>query len=142
MTTVQHQSIDREQLGILRDAIGRLPESSALAESLEELRASLEAGDDVFVTSLEVEYTPQEVAGLLNVSRPTVYKLIEAGDLDMRTVGSHKRIYARSLHQYMQRQRAARLELAETFAHADANERELLNELAGIDDATAQRLGL
>ncbi len=76
------------------------------------------------------------------LSRPTVYKLIDAGDLEVRMVGTHKRVYARSLHGYMRRQRAARLEFAETFAHAEANERELLNELAGVDDEAARRLGL
>lgn len=142
MATIEHESIDREQLGVLRDAIRRLPESSALATSLNEVRASLAAGEDVFVAPLEAEYTPREVADLLNVSRPTVYKLIEAGDLEVRMVGSHKRVYARSLRAYMQRQREARLELAETFAHAEANERDLVNELAGVDEEAVRRLGL
>lgn len=142
MATIQHESINSDQLRVLRDAIERLPESSALAASLDELRSSLEAGEDVVLAPLEGEFTPREVAQLLQVSRPTVYKLIEAGDLHVRMVGTHKRVGSRSVFDYMARQRAARRELAETFAHADANERELVNELAGVDEETARRLGL
>lgn len=141
MNTLARKDVDSDQLSVLREAIGRLPKDSALATALNNLRESLDDGVDVLVSALDEELSPNQAAQYLNVSRPTVYKIIESNDLPARRVGTHYRIRMRDLLGYAKRHRAAQAELAETFAHADANERKLLRERAGVDEETAERLG-
>jgi excisionase family DNA binding protein len=49
--------------------------------------------------------TTQEVADLLNVSRPYVVKLIEGGQLKFFKVGSHRRVYELDAIEYRKKMR-------------------------------------
>ena len=48
----------------------------------------------------------QEVADLLNVSRPHVVKLLESGQIPFHKVGTHRRIYESDVLQYRKKQEA------------------------------------
>lgn len=61
-------------------------------DGLIELLAATAAGDEVTVVRSPREVTTQQAAKLLNVSRPTVVKLIDDGVLPSRKVGSHRRV--------------------------------------------------
>lgn len=53
-------------------------------------------------------YTYETVQELLSVSRRTVFDLVAAGDLEALTIGKRaRRITARSLAEYVERQKAA-----------------------------------
>lgn len=80
------------------------PQASAM---LREILAALAAGEPVTVLTTMSELTPNEAAEALNVSRATVTKLIDAGDLPCRMVGSHRRIPGAALMAYRMRQQAA-----------------------------------
>jgi excisionase family DNA binding protein len=85
-------------------------------ELLARILAYMAAGQGVSVVPAHAELTTQQAAALLNVSRPYLIGLLEAGEIEYRKVGKHRRIKASSLLDYMraddQRRRTAADELS------------------------------
>lgn len=99
-----------------------IPEAAIdlLAEVLEELAK----GHAVTVTPVDTEVSTQKAADLLNVSRPYLIELLEAGKIRFRKVGSHRRIRLSDVVEYR--------------ARMDAEADRAFAELAEL----SQRLGL
>ncbi|MFZ6003044.1 MAG: excisionase family DNA-binding protein [Actinomycetota bacterium] len=76
----------------------RLPK--AAVDGLIEMLDAVAHGEDATVVRTPREVTTQQAATLLNVSRPTVVKLIDEGTLPARMVGSHRRILLTDLLTY------------------------------------------
>lgn len=93
-------------------------------ELLARILAHMAAGQGVSVVPAYAELTSQQAAELLNVSRPFLIGLLEAGDIEYRRVGKHRRIKAQSLMAYM--------------AHDDQKRREAADELTSLN----QEMGL
>jgi excisionase family DNA binding protein len=87
------------------------------AELLAGMLAHLGAGRGVSVVPADAELTTQQAADMLNVSRPFLVGLLNAGEIEYRNVGTHRRIKASSLIEYKQqddqRRRAAADELTQ-----------------------------
>lgn len=85
-------------------------------ELLARILAHLAAGQGVSVVPSHAELTTQQAADMLNVSRPFLIGLLEAGEIDYRKVGKHRRVRASSLLEYLrtddQRRRATADELS------------------------------
>jgi excisionase family DNA binding protein len=85
---------------------------AALARVLE----SFAHGEGVTVVPAYAELTTQQAADVLNVSRPFLIGLLEAGHIDYRTVGRHRRVKAASLIRYLREDDARRTAAADALA--------------------------
>lgn len=76
----------------------RLPKVAV--DGLIEMLDAVAHGEDATVVRAPREVTTQQAATLLNVSRPTIVKLVDDGTLPARKVGSHRRVLLTDLLAY------------------------------------------
>lgn len=65
-------------------------------------------GKSISIIPSDSEVSTQQAAELLNVSRPHLIKLLEAGEIPFKKVGSHRRILLRELITYDEKQKKDR----------------------------------
>jgi excisionase family DNA binding protein len=94
-------------------------------ELFAQILAHMAAGHGVSVVPGHAELTTQQAAELLNVSRPYLIGLLDAGKIDYRRVGRHRRIRASSLLSYLKRDDQQRRTAADELA--------ALNQEMGLD---------
>jgi excisionase family DNA binding protein len=88
-----------------------LPRSAI--EVMAAILAHMAAGQSVSVVPHNAELTTQQAADLLNVSRPFLIGLLDAGEIEYHMVGTHRRIKASSLVDYQRRDDARRRGVAD-----------------------------
>lgn len=82
----------------------------ALGQLVLDLLAHVARGEMVTFVPYGAELTTQQAADLLNVSRPFLVKLLEAGDIEHHKVGSHRRVPVEKLLEYKEKRDHARSE--------------------------------
>jgi excisionase family DNA binding protein len=83
-------------------------------ELLLEILGHMALGNAVTIVPINAELTTQQAADYLNVSRPYLIGLLEAGKIEYRKVGTHRRIKFTDLMRFERDDEAARR------AHLDA----------------------
>ena len=81
---------------------------SEIFEVLEQVATALANGSGVTVAPYEALLTTQEAADFLNISRPTLVKLLEKGAIPFEKRGRHRRVTLRDLVDYQERFRVER----------------------------------
>lgn len=85
-------------------------------ELLARILTHMAAGESVSIVPSHAELTTQQAASMLNVSRPFLIGLLEAGEIDYRTVGTHRRVKAESLQRYLRNDDARRRDAADELS--------------------------
>lgn len=104
---------DREIKLRVEDGVGELTVPRAAVEMLARILAHMGAGQSVSIVPANAELTTQQAADLLNVSRPFLIGLLQAGEIEYRTVGAHRRVKMPSLMDYLRRDNETRRSAAD-----------------------------
>lgn len=92
----------------------------ALLGVLMEALNAFQHGEAVTVVPRATLLTTQEGADMLGVSRPTLVKLLESGEIAFEQPGRHRRVLLRDLLAYQQKLRDRRGKLLEQLAEEGA----------------------
>lgn len=85
-------------------------------ELMARILTHMAAGEGVSIVPSHAELTTQQAATMLNVSRPFLIGLLEAGEIEYRTVGTHRRVKAESLQAYLRNDDARRRDAADELS--------------------------
>jgi excisionase family DNA binding protein len=119
LSGVLEREHEREQIAI---APADAPQEQIVVPTLAfalllEILREMSRGNGVTVMPVGAELTTQEVANLLNVSRPYVVKLIQERALPARKVGNRRKVRLVDVLAYKERDDAARREAIAAFAN-------------------------
>lgn len=90
-----------------------------LSKLLRQILTHIEQGEGVTFVPNSKQLTTQQAADILNVSRPYLVKLLEAGEIKFSMTGRHRRIEARDLFAYKHRRNAKRDEQLDDLIDGD-----------------------
>ena len=96
----------------------------------------------VTVAPQATRLTTQQAADLLGITRPTVIKILDAGEIAFERVGTHRRLLLGDVLAYRERRRAAQYEALDASAVDFADEPDLedvLEDLRAVRKASAAR---
>lgn len=96
------------QLSLIDESGHSFPLTSELRTVLAQAITALSAGQAVTLEPQRTVVSTQEAANLLGISRPTVVKLLESGEIPFTKPGRHRRIQLQHLLHYQRELREHR----------------------------------
>lgn len=135
ISTIGHDVVVApDEVEQLTHAVEELPQSSPLRDFVSGLLDAVSRGAGVSLVEQDKELTPNDVASLLQVSRPHVMKMIRAGELAATLVGTHYRVMFSDFLDFSDRRDRASKHVAEVIAGAGNQ------TVAPLDDETMESL--
>ncbi|RCW45892.1 excisionase family DNA binding protein [Halopolyspora algeriensis] len=119
---------------VARDG-SRIELPDELFEVLQDVATALSQGMAITVAPQHTVLTTSETAELLGVSRPTVVRLLESGEIPYEQPGRHRRLRLADVLAYQQRRRRSRAAGLDEMVHE--SEEDGIYDLP--DDAVTQR---
>ncbi|WP_078285642.1 helix-turn-helix domain-containing protein [Mycobacteroides chelonae] len=98
------------------------PVTTELQTVLAQVLTALSAGQAVTLDSLRTLLSTQEAANLLGISRPTLVKLLESGEIPFTKPGRHRRVQLQHLLDFQRLQRERRSEELATMTAEAADD--------------------
>ena len=93
----------------------------SMAEVLLQVADAMRRGQAVTVAPQNQRLTTQEAADMLGISRPTLVRMLEAGEIPFEKVRRHRRLFLTDVLEFRERQRRAANEaLSDMMADAQA----------------------
>ena len=117
-----------DQLNALHEFASELG-ASELRDLLLGLTENVAKGTDVALLGADSELTPNQVSARLKMSRTHLCTLLDKGVLPSHRVGRDRRIMLADVIAFERKRQHDRRELAEQFAHADAQRNAAIDEL-------------
>lgn len=108
------------QLALGKGETAEVTLSPAITQTFLDILRLVASGQGYRVVPVGVELTTQQSADLLNVSRPHLVSLLEAGEIPFAKVGRHRRVRAEDVLAYRARRDARRAEALAEMATEDA----------------------
>lgn len=105
---IQSAPDDRAPLRLMSPQGDPLELPADAAQLILDILGHMARGDAVTLIPVHAELTTQQAADLLNVSRPTLVKLLEQGRLAFQKPGRHRRIKFEEVMRYKQESERAR----------------------------------
>lgn len=102
-------------------------------QALEQVANALASGHGVTVAPYGMLMTTQQAADFLGISRPTLVKLLESGEIEHEKRNRHRRVKLRALVDYQERFRVERRAGLEELARANSNAQILVGDPASIE---------
>ena len=95
--------------------------TSGMAAALLQVADAMRRGLAVMVAPQDQRLTTQEAADMLGISRPTLVRMLEAGEIPFEKVRRHRRLFLTDVLEFRERQRRAANEaLSDIVADAQA----------------------
>jgi excisionase family DNA binding protein len=113
----------------------RLELPDAVFAALRQITAAMSQGMGVTIAPYGAMLTTQEAADFLGISRPTLVKLVESGEIPFEMRGRHRRVLLRDLANYQDRVRREREELLTDMVRS-GQDAGLYDDPIGPDDRT------
>ncbi|MGL4930084.1 MAG: excisionase family DNA-binding protein [Plesiomonas sp.] len=110
------------QLINIADKLGKFHAVTVPASALKlmiEVLTQLGEGNSVSITPIHAELTTQEGADMLNMSRPTFIKLLDAGEISFSRTGNRRKVPFSAVIEYKNKLESQRLEALSTLSELD-----------------------
>lgn len=117
LVQVKTAEVKAGELEALTEAIAALPAHSVFTDVLQALVQATERGAGVTTFVEDREFSPNQAAQILGMSRPHLLKFIRSGALDVKMEGTHQRISYSDLMDFKARHDQASKDVAAALAH-------------------------
>jgi excisionase family DNA binding protein len=104
-----------------------------VSEALREVVNAMSQGQAVTIASTTTVLTTKEAADLLGISRPTLVRLLEQGEIPFTRPGQHRRVALADLTAYQARVRAERRSILDQMT-SDAAEDDTYQTINGFTE--------
>lgn len=95
---------------------------SEVLEALRDVVVAMANGQAISVAPHDTVLTTQQAAELLGISRPTLVRLLETGEISFTKPGRHRRVYLADLIEYQRRASRTRRETLDEMTNEAAKD--------------------